>query len=118
MIQLLLNFWKHQTAKEKFFLILISILFSYAVFQGFTKAVYKYKYFKLAVEQRDMYQDSISVLNIKVKNLISKAQTQTKLIKSTSKKIDIKLKNDEKIIDASDVSNDELDSFLSKYENR
>ena len=118
MLNIILIYWKSQTLKEKILYIIIAIVFCYAVFQGFSKAVYKYKYFKIAVAQRDMYQDSISVLNIKVKNLISKAQTQTKLIKSTTKKIDIKLKNDEKIIDNSDVSDNELDSFLSKYENR
>ena len=115
MLNLFILFWNKQSKKEKLLFIIIGVALIFITYQGISKAAYKYKYFKIAEQQRDTFQDSISTLNKNIEDLITKATTQTKQIKNTSKKIDAKLKNDEKIIDASDVSDDELDSFLAKY---
>ena len=115
MLNIFLLFWNKQSKKEKLLFIIIGVALIFITYQGISISIYKYKYFKIAEQQRDIYQDSINVLNIKVENLITKATTQTKQTQATSKKIDAKIKNDEKIIDDIDVSDSELDSFLAKY---
>ena len=115
MLNLFILFWNKQSKKEKLLFIIIGVALIFITYQGISISIYKYKYFKIAEQQRDTFQDSISTLNKNIEDLIIKATTQTKQTQATSKKIDAKLKNDEKIIDDIDVSDSELDSFLAKY---
>lgn len=50
--------------------------------------------------------------------ILSEGEENTKTAQKKSRSIDEKLKQDEDIIDNRDISDDELDEFLSRYENR
>lgn len=110
-----LDYWKKQSQKEKFFIILVVLAMGFGMYHYTGKAWYKYKYFKALEKEVVTLKDSISLINKKEAKIITKAKTTTKKAKTKAKAIDTKLKEDEKTIDNSDVSDDELRDFLAKY---
>lgn len=115
-IKLFSRFWVNRTGLEKLFIIIITVGFIYTSIVTIQKAVYKYRYFKEVEQQYNIAKDSLDALNIRLKDLTEKQQTKTNNAKRTSKAINDKLKDDEKIIDNKPISNDELDEFLSRYD--
>lgn len=109
------DYWKKQSAKEKFFIILIAIGFGFGMYHYSSKVYYKYKYFKQLETQVTILKDSILNINEREKEIIVKGKSSTTKAKTSSKAIDKKLKEDEKIIDDSDITDVQLDSLLAKY---
>jgi hypothetical protein len=112
----LLFFWKKRTTLEKLFLVIIAVGFIYGSVVTVQKGIYKYKYFKEIERDYKTVKDSIKVLNLRIKDLTQKQQTKTSVTKKKSKAINDKLKQDEAIIDNSNLDDDELNAYISKHE--
>ena len=93
------------------FFVLISC-FSVILFQ---KAYYKYKYFKVIESQRNNLLEKQKISNKKIDSLISHNLYLLKKFENESDKIDSKRKRNEKAIDNRNVSDAELDGFLSRF---
>jgi len=120
MIQLIYNFIKHWfkglNSTSKVLTLLLLFALSYGAYITIQKAIYKYKYFKTIEKEVTTLRDSISQYEIRITDLIEKAKTTTIKSQKKSKQIDDKLTQDEKIIDNTTVTNDDLDKFLAKYD--
>lgn len=118
MLIYILNYWRKQTGKERIFLILVFLLLVLAAQQTISKAWYKYKYFKEVENNYNELLLTIEEANKAEELIIASNKEQTIKAKKKSSDIDLKLKADEKIIDNSDVSDNELLEFLSKHQKR
>ena len=106
-----------QTPLVKLLLIIILVGSVYGSVISVQKGVYKYKYFKQVEKQYETAKDSITALNIRLKENTKTLKKRTENVQKKSKSINEKLKSDEATIDNRDISNDELDKFLSEYDN-
>lgn len=111
----MITYFKSKTSGEKALLIIIAVLVVYALVINIQKGVYKLRYYKEVEQKYTSAQDSISVLNLKLDQLVASNKAQTITDRRKSKSIDDKLKSDEKTIDNSTVTDDELDEFLARY---
>lgn len=67
---------------------------------------------------KDKILDSISQSSEKQKNIISNGKKSANAVKKKSNDIDTKLKDDEKVIDTSDYTDDAILDFITKHQER
>lgn len=82
----------------------------------YSNAYWKNKYVKELKIEKEKLTDSLIESFKTTEKIIDKAEKATNVIKKRSKNIDDKLKEDEKIIDSRPVSNDKLDSLLTRFD--
>lgn len=109
------HYWVRQSRKEKLLIIVIALFFCFGIYHYSGKLIYKYKYFKAKENEVIMLRDSISLINSKEAAILSTGRESTVKTAKKANKIDTKLKEDEKTIDNSDVTDAQLRDFLSKY---
>lgn len=117
MISLIAKFWKNQKPLTKIFLLIIAVLLIFLSIQSVRLAFSEYKRLKSIEMLYNEYQRQIEESEKKELDLVKEIKDNSIKAKKSSKLINEKLKKDEKIIDTSNISNDELLEFISKHEN-
>lgn len=112
----LLFFWKQRTTLEKLFLVIIAVGLVYGSVVTIQKGIYKYKYFKEVEQQYNATKDSLTVTRERVKVLLDSLDHKTKSIQKRATTINNNLKKNEAAIDNRNYSDDELDSWLTSYD--
>lgn len=97
--------------------ILVAVIVIYAMVVTFENNKIESLYNAEIEKNITIVNDSIDTLNLRIKNLTQKQQIRTKNVQKESNDINEKLKQDEKIIDDSNISDDELADFIAKHEN-
>lgn len=115
-LNLIRNYWKGQTFKEKAYAVLVFIFLSYIIILSTQKAYYKYKYFKQLEVEVVTLKDSIKMYNLRVKDLIKLGKAETIIIREKVLTIDAKLKEDEKNINNRIITDDDISRFLAEYD--
>lgn len=82
-----------------------------------SKAFYKYKYFKQVEKELTITKDEINKKNHLIDSILNSSRKHTKEVKQKAVSIDTKLKQDEKNIDDTVVSDDALNEFITKHSN-
>ncbi len=96
---------------------MLIIKYSYAftiIYYRTAYGVYKRKLVQKYVDERDSYKDSLQLSTEKINKFIYRGKNRIKVIQKRQIEIDKKLKQDEKIIDNCNVTNDELCKFYSQ----
>ena len=114
-ITFILNYWKKQTGKEKIFIVLLILILLYSIGKTAQSAFYKYKYYREVEQKYTTLKDSLRAVNERTTVTIQKGKIRTKIVQKNLSKIDNKLKIDEKIIDSSDVSDDDIRAFIAEH---
>lgn len=110
---MIFNFWYKLNITSK--LLLVAVIF--LLLWGLKMSIYKYKYFKSIEKERDELVKKSDVLNYKIDSLIVLSKKSTKIAKKRAINIDKKHNNDVKEIINSDVTDDELNSFITRHSN-
>lgn len=92
------------------------VLLGYGAYSYGGKAYYKYKYYQGLEKQVGILNDSIASYKEAELKLIEGIAEANNKAKRKSKDIHTKLKKDEEVINNSTVTPDELDGFLSRFE--
>lgn len=108
--------WKNLSGTKKVMYIIALLFFSYGVYLYGGKAYYKYKYYQGLEKQVGTLKDSIVSYKEAELKLIEGITEANNRAKKKSKDIHTKLKKDEEVINNSTVTPDELDGFLSRFE--
>jgi len=101
--------------KNKALHIILIAVVSIALFYASQYAWLKVQYFKSLETEIETLKNQISDFETQEAETINTARTNTKKASKQKQAINDKLKQDEKIIDASDVSDDDIRDVLSKY---
>jgi hypothetical protein len=117
MHNLILKWWNSLNITSKILAILLLLSIFFASSLAIEKAIYKYRYFKELETQVEVLQDSILNYEKRISGFISAAKILTTEIKQKSLSIDKKLKKDEKTIYNSNITDDQIELFLSRFGN-
>ena len=122
MIPLIYNYIKHwfnrQDLKTKLFIVVCFIGLAYLMYLGAGKAYYKYKYFKQLETEVLQKNKRIEELENTVSKQLEIGEITTIKVKKSKIAIDKKLKEDEKIINNSTISDDDIANFIAKHQKR
>lgn len=118
MFSLLFSYLKHQSLRYKIVLALIIFLLLIVGYKSAQYSLLKYRILKEKAQQVEIYKDSLKVVKTRIKTLLNTGVNYNQKSQAKTKKIDQKLKEDEKSINNASVTDDELNDFLSNYEQR
>jgi hypothetical protein len=115
---MLLNYWRTQTVKEKFLLIVISglIIFGSVTYAKYTIA--NHKLIKTQKDQLKIYSDSLKITKELLNKTINIGKSANTNAFKRSKETNTKLKNDTDKINNSYVTDPELEALLAEYESK
>lgn len=74
--------------------------------------------FNVVEDSKKEKQDSLKVVKKNITAIANKRRKRTKAVQLKSKEIDLKLKQDEKEINSSDVTDDDIADFITKHKER
>lgn len=109
------SFYKNLKLEYKIMLIMAIV---FVVLWGFQKTQTEYYKYQAIVEKAklyDEYLDQVEKADENIEKELIKGEETTKRTKKKHTQIDTKLKQDEKIIDSNDVTDDKRKRFLSKH---
>lgn len=101
--------------------ILIGIIFFLVIHSGylhFKNKSLENQIFKVVQENKKEKEDSLKVAKKIIKTIVKKKRVRTKTVQKKAKEIDEKLKQNEKDINNSDVTDDDIANFISKHQKR
>ncbi len=112
------NWWLRLSTRMKVATILVFIFFLLFLYKSVRYSLIKYRYFKEKEKQVEIYKDSLKVSQRRVNLLLNSAKEENQRVIKRSKKIDKKLQDDKKKIYNTPVTDDDLNTLISKYEKR
>jgi len=104
-----------QNKQTKLYLIAILLIFVVINIYAAKLAWYKYQYLKQLEKEVTELKEEIKKYDEAETKILDDAKSKTTETKKKSKSIDEKLKEDEKTIDNSNITDSELQDFLSKH---
>lgn len=107
-----MKFWKDLSLTGKIVLVVILVLVVKSIINDYT--ILKLRE-KLNLIEVKVYQDSVKSKQLEVKKIISNNKQRTKIVYKKSKEIDLKKTQDEKDINNSDITDDDIKRFITNY---
>lgn len=110
------NFFKSLKPPTRILLVVIFLLECSTLFYAGKYAYQKYKRLNFLEQEVVTLKEAKAVSVKRIDSLIDITKSKTIIAKNKSKTIDDKLKKDEETIDNSNVSDDDINAFISEYE--
>lgn len=118
MLYKLANWWLKLSYKMKIATILLLLAVCVSLYYSAKYSLLKYRYLKEKEKQVEILQDSLKIYKNRVKILTASGINENKQSQIRIRKIDKKLKEDEKAINNATITTNELLNFLTNYEER
>jgi septal ring factor EnvC (AmiA/AmiB activator) len=116
MLKFIYDWFKLQKPITKVFIVLFLLALSYAAYKSIRLAKSEYDRLKYIEHQYQEAQEEINKREENESKIIDSSKKQTKKTSKKKTEIDEKLKQDEKSIDDSSVTDDDIKSFISKHQ--